>query len=103
MLKKRKTPINALFAEREGIRMYHIIKPQTMNQQSLIPISRITIDEIVMIDKHSYQYKGQKTVRKQGIKKTIYLFKGLSTTVDREFNVTKAPAFKMENKILKMN
>lgn len=103
MLKKRKSPLDVLFAERDGIRMYHISKPKIMNQQPLIPISGIALDNIVMINNHSYQYKGQKTVRKQGIKKTVYLFKGVSTKIDQEINVTKSPTFKLVNDVLKMN
>lgn len=103
MLKKRKTPLDVLFAERDGIRMYHISKPKVMNQQPLILISGIAIDSIVMINNHSFQYKGQKTVRKQGTKKTVYHFKGVSTTLDQNINVTRSPTFKLVNDVLKMN
>ncbi|MEC3875959.1 hypothetical protein [Chryseobacterium salviniae] len=74
-----------------------------MTTISIIPISGIAIDKVVMIENHSYQYKGQKTVRRQGIKKTVYFFKGVSTSVDKEFYVTKAPTFRLEHNVLKMN
>ncbi|MCU7615641.1 hypothetical protein NZ698_00405 [Chryseobacterium sp. PBS4-4] len=103
MLKKRKSPLDVLFPERDNIRMYHINKPKTVEQITRIPVSGLALDKVVMIDNHSYQYKGQQTIKKQGIKKTIYLFKGVSTSTDREFTVNKAPTFKLVNDVLKMN
>ena len=56
-----------------------------------------------MIENHSYEYKGQQKVKRNGIKKNIYLFKGVSTTIDKEYNVTKPPTFRLINDVLKMN
>ena len=100
-LKKRRTPIDVLFGERENIRIYPV-KNNFMNTD-LIPVSGIKIDQMVMIENHSYQYKGQKTIKKTGVRKTVYFFKGVSTSIDKEFNVTKNPTFKLINDILKMN
>ncbi|MCW3168933.1 hypothetical protein OMO38_10405 [Chryseobacterium sp. 09-1422] len=97
-LKKRKTPLHVLFGEREALK-----NKSNMTTISIIPVSGIAIDQMVKIDNHSYQYKGQQTVKRNGIKKTVYQFKGVSTSVDKEFNVTKAPTFKMVNSVLKMN
>ena len=96
-LRKRKTPLHVLFGEREAL------KNNSMTKISLIPVSGIALDKVVMIENHSYKYKGQKSVKKQGIKKTVYLFQGVSTSVNKEFNVTKAPTFTLVNNVLKMN
>lgn len=101
-LRKRKTPLHVLFGEREALRN-NPIKNKVMTQISIIPISGITVGKMVIIDNHSYQYNGQQTVKKQGIKKSVYQFKGVSTSLDKEYNVTKAPTFRMEKDILKMN
>lgn len=74
-----------------------------MEAISLIPVSGIKIDTIVRIDNHRYQYKGQQTVKRSGIKKTVYLFKGVSTDIDKEFIVTQAPTFSMVNGYLIKN
>lgn len=103
MLKKRKTPLDVLFPERDNIRMYHINKPKTVEQILNIPVSGIALEKIVMIDNHSYQYKGQQTIKKQGIKKTVYLFQGITTSINKQFTVDKAPTFKLVNDVLKMN
>jgi hypothetical protein len=102
VLRKRKTPLSALYPEREALRN-NPLKPLNMETIPIITISALKLDRMVMIDNHSYQYKGQQTVRKNGGKKTVYLFKGVSTTADKQFNVTKAPTFKLVNDILKMN
>lgn len=101
-LKKRKTPLHALFGEREALRNQPI-KTNIMADKNLIPISAVALDKIVLIENHSYQFKGQHTVKKQGIKKSVYRFKGVSTSVDKDFAVTKAPTFRLVNDILKMN
>lgn len=74
-----------------------------METIAVIPVSGLPLDKMVMIENHSYQYKGQQTVKKNGGRKTVYSFKGVSTTIDKEFTVNKAPTFKLVNDILKMN
>lgn len=74
-----------------------------METIALIPVSGLPLDKMVMIDNQSYQYKGQQIVKKNGVRKTVYSFKGVSTTIDKEFTVNKAPTFKLVNDILKMN
>lgn len=74
-----------------------------MTTISIIPISGIALDKVVMIENHSYQYKGQQTVKKQGVKKAVYLFKGVSTSAVKEFTINKAPTFRMVHNVLKMN
>lgn len=101
MLKKRKTPLHVLFGEREALKNNPIKNNFMAN--NLIPISGLSLNDMVMIENHSYQYTGQHTVKKQNIKKTVYRFKGVSTAVDKDFLVTKAPTFRMEQDILKMN
>lgn len=100
MLRKRKTPLHALFAEREALRNTPLKKMETL---TIIPISGISLNKVVKIDNHSYEYKGQQTVKRSGIKKTVYLFKGISTEVDKEFVVTQAPTFKLVHGILVKN
>ncbi|WP_155844998.1 hypothetical protein [Chryseobacterium daeguense] len=102
MLKKRKSPLHALFPEREAIRITPINKNK-METIKLIPVSGLPLEKEVKIDGYSYIYKGQHTVKKAGIKKSMYIFKGLNIEFDREFPVTQPPTFKMVNGLLIKN
>lgn len=96
MLKKRKTPISQLFAEREGIRIYPI------TNENMITISQLKLNQMVLIGNELYYYTGQHTIKKQGFKKSVYQFKCLSMEVKKEYPVNQAPTFRKEQDILKM-
>ncbi len=94
MLQKRKTPLNQLFDEREGIRIYQV------KNSNMIAISQFKIGQEVQIGKDTYTYMGQRTVKRSGIKKSVYFF---SNGPDKsiEYNVTNPPKFMTDGKTIK--
>ncbi len=94
MLQKRKTPLDQLFVERDGIRIYPI------KNNNMISISQFKIGQEVQIDKDTYTYLGQRTIKKSGIKKSVYFFCcGPDKSI--EYNVTNPPKFMTDGKTIK--
>ena len=69
-----------------------------------ITISEIKPGKIVLIEKNSYEYRGQEIRKQNGVKKSMYVFKGMSVNHDLTFSVTKPLTFSTtETGVLKMD
>jgi len=70
----------------------------------MITISQIKIGQVVQIGRHPFEYKGQRTEKKKGIKTSVYWFYGTMTEEIKSFNVTSPPTFTiLGGGIYKMN
>ena len=59
-----------------------------MKKSNEITLSDIKFGEKVLINGHVYEYAGQEKVNFKGMKKSQYIFKGITTDFQKPFDVS---------------
>ena len=59
-----------------------------MKKSNEITLSDIKFGEKVLINGHVYEYAGQEKVNFNGMKKSQYIFKGITTDFQKHFDVS---------------